>query len=420
MFLSMFDVPSVARVLPSRARGAAEPRPGRRRARHRHHVARGDRHERRRSAAPRCTHRGREGAGPQHARRHQPGAGPRRRRHAEKCVAPIAVAPTGGDEERARPLRPAGRLYLRRIPSLRQRRRGRPERRRKSVCPHQAVSGDPHRRHAIHQLAALRARQFRGVADAPANAPHPDFSEFERRGQRRDRLEALWAGPQAQSHLRHQRNLPAERDQFSVRPGWRRARQRRREQEFHGPPRGGVFSRATSRSSATVRRSVSRTTACSPCHPGACTSSPTICRRISRTGTRNGPASYDRRRTGAARLAGASWRARATTFLDHPACWRRAARFSYAEALPAWRKRTHLPHVPAAVDEASLQALAAGLSTYFRPYRGPGHALRRGNRSAGARWTISSPTPRTTRSTVSNAWTASSGSVSHLILVSNS
>ena len=64
--------------------------------------------------------------------------------------------------------------------------------------------------------------------------------------------------------------------------------------------------------------------------------------------------------------------ARATTFLDHPACWRRAARFSYAEALPAWRKRTHLPHVPAAVDEASLQALAAGLSTYFRRIEGRG------------------------------------------------
>ena len=43
-----------ARVLPGRARGAAVPRPGRRRARrarHRHHAARGDRHERRRSAA---------------------------------------------------------------------------------------------------------------------------------------------------------------------------------------------------------------------------------------------------------------------------------------------------------------------------------------------------------------------------------
>ena len=61
-----------------------------------------------------------------------------------------------------------------------------------------------------------------------------------------------------------------------------------------------------------------------------------------------------------------------TTFLDHPACWRRATRFFYAEALPAWRKRTHLPHVPAAVDETSLQALAAGLSTYFRRTEGRG------------------------------------------------
>ena len=61
-----------------------------------------------------------------------------------------------------------------------------------------------------------------------------------------------------------------------------------------------------------------------------------------------------------------------TTFLDHPACWRRATRFFHAEALPAWRKRTHLPHVPAAVDEASLEALAAGLSTYFRHTEGRG------------------------------------------------
>ena len=61
-----------------------------------------------------------------------------------------------------------------------------------------------------------------------------------------------------------------------------------------------------------------------------------------------------------------------TTFLDHPACWRRAARFFHAEALPAWRKRTQLPHVPAAVDEASLKALAAGISTYFRRTEGRG------------------------------------------------
>ena len=87
-----------------------------------------------------------------------PALSPRRRRHAEKCVAPIPVAPAGDDEGRARPLRPAGRLYLRRVSGVRQRRRGRSERRRESVCPHQAVPRDPHRRHAIHQLAALRAR----------------------------------------------------------------------------------------------------------------------------------------------------------------------------------------------------------------------------------------------------------------------
>ena len=61
-----------------------------------------------------------------------------------------------------------------------------------------------------------------------------------------------------------------------------------------------------------------------------------------------------------------------TTFLDHPACWHRPLRFYQADALPDWRKRTQLPHVPAAVDEASLQALAAGLSTYFRRTEGRG------------------------------------------------
>ena len=37
-----------------------------------------------------------------------------------------------------------------------------------------------------------------------------------------------------------------------------------------------------------------------------------------------------------------------TTFLDHPACWRRAARFSYAEALSAWREA-----LPAGYDAVS-------------------------------------------------------------------
>ena len=61
-----------------------------------------------------------------------------------------------------------------------------------------------------------------------------------------------------------------------------------------------------------------------------------------------------------------------TTFLDHPACWRGATRFYQAEVLPFWRKRNHLPRVPAAVDEASLQALAAGISTYFHHAEGRG------------------------------------------------
>ena len=61
-----------------------------------------------------------------------------------------------------------------------------------------------------------------------------------------------------------------------------------------------------------------------------------------------------------------------TTFLDHPACWRGATRFYQAEPLPASRKRTHLPRVPAAVDVASLQELAAGISTYFHHAEGRG------------------------------------------------
>ena len=40
--------------------------------------------------------------------------------------------------------------------------------------------------------------------------------------------------------------------------------------------------------------------------------------------------------------------------------------------LPYWRKRTHLPHVPAAVDEASLHDLASRVSTYFHRTEGRG------------------------------------------------
>ena len=53
------------------------------------------------------------------------------------------------------------------------------------------------------------------------------------------------------------------------------------------------FSRATSRSSATVKRSVSRTTASSRSRPDGCTSRRTTFPPRSCTGTRNGPGSYE-------------------------------------------------------------------------------------------------------------------------------
>ena len=99
-----------------------------------------------------------------------------------------------------------------------------------------------------------------------------------------------------------------------------------------------------------------------------------------------------------------------TTFLDHPACWRRATRFFHADALPAWRKRTHLPHTCPRrwTRRAWRPSPPASARTSAAPRAGAPAAS--WNRSVGARWTISSPTPRTTRSTVSNGWTASSGS----------
>ena len=39
------------------------------------------------------------------------------------------------------------------------------------------------------------------------------------------------------------------------------------------------------------------------------------------------------------------------TFLDHPECWKGATRFYRADTLSYWRKRKHLGHRPAAVDE---------------------------------------------------------------------
>ena len=181
VFLSMFDLPSVARVF-------CPPPPG---PRSRNGRSRAGRRPRRtgRGAPPaahgrgahpgasaaRSAHRRREGARPQHARRHQSRARPRHRRHAQECVAVIAPPPAGEDEDIAGPVRPAGRLSVRRVSGVRQRRRGRPARRRESLCAHPAVPRDPDRRHAIHLVAPIGPGQLRGVADPPANAPHPDL-----------------------------------------------------------------------------------------------------------------------------------------------------------------------------------------------------------------------------------------------------
>ena len=95
----------------------------------------------------------------------------------------------------------------------------------------------------------------------------------------------------------------------------------------------------------------------------------------------------------AARRAGASWRARDDDVPRHPACWRRAARFFHAEALPAWRKRTHLPARARGRGRGESPGPRRRPQHVLPPHRGPGYALRSWNRSVEARWTISSPTP---------------------------
>lgn len=61
------------------------------------------------------------------------------------------------------------------------------------------------------------------------------------------------------------------------------------------------------------------------------------------------------------------------TFLEHRDYWKGAMLFYHADTLPYWRKRGNLPKVRAAVDEASLQELAALIRNYFH------HAEGRGN-----------------------------------------
>jgi hypothetical protein len=60
------------------------------------------------------------------------------------------------------------------------------------------------------------------------------------------------------------------------------------------------------------------------------------------------------------------------TFLDHNTFWKGATLFYHADTLPYWRKRKNLPQRKAAVDEASLQQLAALIRNYFHHTEGRG------------------------------------------------
>ncbi|MEW6671830.1 MAG: hypothetical protein AB1427_09000 [Thermodesulfobacteriota bacterium] len=61
------------------------------------------------------------------------------------------------------------------------------------------------------------------------------------------------------------------------------------------------------------------------------------------------------------------------TFLDRHLFWRGATRFYHADTLPYWRKRKNFPNKQAAVDEASIQDLAALIRNYFHHTEGRGN-----------------------------------------------
>jgi len=75
------------------------------------------------------------------------------------------------------------------------------------------------------------------------------------------------------------------------------------------------------------------------------------------------------------------------TFLERRSIFNVALQFVISDRLSGryWRKRKDLPHVPAAVDVASIAALQNALSDYFRQQEGRGHSCevncyRRGDR----------------------------------------
>lgn len=71
-------------------------------------------------------------------------------------------------------------------------------------------------------------------------------------------------------------------------------------------------------------------------------------------------------------------------FLDFPAIWRGAQLFFHADSLSYWRKRKHMGHNPAAVDEGSQKLLEKRIGDHFHFTEGRGRncrvdCLRRGD-----------------------------------------
>lgn len=60
-------------------------------------------------------------------------------------------------------------------------------------------------------------------------------------------------------------------------------------------------------------------------------------------------------------------------YLDHAECWKGATRFYHADTLAYWRKRKHMGHKPAAIDEASINQLAGLIRNYFHRTEGRGN-----------------------------------------------
>jgi hypothetical protein len=72
-------------------------------------------------------------------------------------------------------------------------------------------------------------------------------------------------------------------------------------------------------------------------------------------------------------------------YLEHQDYWKGATRFYHADTLSYWRKRKHMGHIPAAVDNASIAQLAGMIRDYFHHTEGRGNncivePFRRGKR----------------------------------------